>query len=565
MSDKTMNDKTNTVEASAGHNTPSALSEDRREKPLHPGADERTAAATDVPHGGRLAHAFRRFLGLLPTAAILAVLAGLGYWGHHTGWSMSKFSEVAGNGTTETDDWCTAHGVPESICIACNADLMPKAELHGWCAEHGVHECPFEHPDVVQLEKTPEIEKRDLQRAERALKLRKRSENNPGCQLHLRRIQFVSKEAVGNAGIDIGLVDRRTIVESIPASGEVTYDQTRIARLSSRAPGTVWKVYRNIGDDVRKGDVLAVIDASEVGRLKAELLAAITDYDLKKIQRDQLQGVAGSGVAERVLQEAEASLSAAHIRVQRAVQSLVNLGFPVTAKQVLSAERKTLPDKLRFLGLPEDVTRYLNPETTTSNLIPLRAPSDGIVVARDVVAGEVVDSKQVLFTVVDTSHMWLMLNVASEQAPLLKLGRKVLFRPDGDESEITGRISWISTKVDPHTRTVEVRVELPNRDGRLRNETFGEGRIVLREDSGSIVVPNEAVHWEGCCHVVFVRDKNYQKDGSYKVFHTRVVRPGARTATHTEILAGLMPWEVVVTEGGGVLRAELLKGNLGPG
>ena len=61
------------------------------------------------------------------------------------------------------------------------------------------------------------------------------------------------------------------------------------------------------------------------------------------------------------------------------------------------------------------------------------------------------------------------------------------------------------------------------------------------------------------------RDKNYLKDGSYKVFHTRVVRPGVRTSSHTEIIAGLLPWEVVVTKGGDVLRAELLKGDLGPG
>ena len=65
--------------------------------------------------------------------------------------------------------------------------------------------------------------------------------------------------------------------------------------------------------------------------------------------------------------------------------------------------------------------------------------------------------------------------------------------------------------------------------------------------------------------MVFVRDKDYMKEGAYKVFHTRSVRPGVRMGDTTEMIAGLLPGEVVVTKGSGVLRAELLKGNLGAG
>lgn len=528
-------------------------------------------ASTDTTHSVPLAEsnsavaAVRRVARTVPTVLILAALAGLGYWGHSTGWSMSAFSTLSGKQPPPQDDWCDEHGVPESICISCNAELMPKPKLHGWCEKHGVHECPLDHPDVAQLDKVPAVDKLDLERAERALKLRPRPGNNPACQKHLRRIQFASKADAEKAGVDADPVQRKKIVESVSASGEITYDQTRVARLSTRAAGTVWRVVRNIGDEVRQGDVLALIDASEVGRQKSELLAAVTDYDLKKIQRDQTKTVAGRGIPERILQEAEASLSAANIRVQRAAQSLVNLGFAISAKQALAADRKTLAEKLLFLGLPDEISRYLDAEKTTSNLIPVRAPADGIVVARDVVSGEVVDTKKVLFSVVDTSRMWLILNVAMENARFLEPGRKVLFRPDAGERELTGRISWISTKVDPHTRTVKVRIELPNPDGTLRDDTFGDGKIILREEPGAIVVPNAAVHTEGCCRVVFVRDRNYLKQDCYKVFHTRVIRTGVRTATHTEIIAGVLPWEVIVTRGGDALRAELLKGNLGPG
>ena len=152
-----------------------------------------------------------------------------------------------------------------------------------------------------------------------------------------------------------------------------------------------------------------------------------------------------------------------------------------------------------------------------------------------------------------------------EEAKHVAVGQQVVFRPDGADHADTGTLTWMSTSVDNETRTVKVRGELPNNDGHLRNETFGVGEIVLREEDDAIVVPSSAVHWEGCCYVVFVRDKDFMKKGSYKVFHTRSVRPGVVIGDHTEMIAGLLPDEVVVTKGSGVLRAELLKGNLGAG
>ena len=191
---------------------------------------------------------------------------------------------------------------------------------------------------------------------------------------------------------------------------------------------------------------------------------------------------------------------------------------------------------------------------------------DGIIVARQVVAGEVVDASRVLFQLADTSRMWLTLNVSVEDAGKLALGQPVRFRPDGSRDEVSGKLVWISTTADQQTRMVTVRAELPNPKGQLRNETFGAGRIILREEQEAIVVPNEAIHWEGCCHVVFVRDKGYfDSPDSPKVFHVRTVRLGARSEKFTEIVAGVLPGEVVATKGSDVLRAELLKNSLGEG
>src|SRR5262249_52271967 len=150
----------------------------------------------------------------------------------------------------------------------------------GWCRKHGIPDCPLEHPEVAQLQQKPHISPADLARAERALALAERPENNSKCKTHLRRIQFASQEAVEKAGVEVAPAWEAPVVESISANGEVTYDQTRVARLSTRAPGSVWRVLKKVGDSVKEGEVLALVDAAEVGRLKGEFLQSLALTDL---------------------------------------------------------------------------------------------------------------------------------------------------------------------------------------------------------------------------------------------------------------------------------------------
>lgn len=508
-----------------------------------------------------------RLAGVLPTALVLAALGGVGYWGHHSGWKMPTFAALTGAAVEKTDDWCAAHAVPESKCVECKTDLLPAGEYHGWCDKHGIPQCTLCNPGVAQLNETPEVTPADLARAERALAIRERPENNPGCQLHRRRIQFVSHDAVVKSGIDVDLADRQPIVESVTAVGEVRYDETRLASLSSRVPGTVWRVEKNIGDRVRVGDVLALVDAAEVGRAKAELLQALAQAELERKVVARLTALGEKGIIpQRQTQEAETELAQARTRVLAARQALINLGLPVSVDEFRGLSEEETARRIQFLGLPEAIADDLDPQRTTANLVPIRASLDGTIVERTVVAGEVVDASRVLFQIADTSRVWLMLDVPVEDAKYLEPGQTVHFRPDGGRGEVGGEITWISTSVDRETRTVAVRADIPNPDGRLRNETFGTGRIVLRDEKDAIVVPSESVHWDGSCHVAFVRDKRYfQSEESPKVFHTRTVRVGAKTGAFTEIIAGVLPGEVVATTGSGVLRGELLKNNLGAG
>ncbi len=540
------------------------LSQDRKTDP-EAGPQEMAQEQPANVTASRLWRFIQRLARLLPTITVLLVLSAIGYWGHHNDWKIPKFSELTDGSGAKDEDWCAEHGVTESICVACNADLMPKGKLHGWCKTHGVAECVFEHPELAQLNDTPTIATPDLDRAQRALDTKDRPKNDPLCKLHLRRIQFASSAAADKAGVDIAIVDRGRIVEVVEANGEVRYDPTRLARLSSRAAGTVWRVEKEIGDHVRAGDVVALVDAAAVGQAKADLMQAVAQLDLAAKTYQRLSNIGEGVVAGRRVQEAEADRAQAEASVRKAVQSLSNLGLPIALDDLRDRRGDELAEQLQFLGIPSPLATELDQQRATANLIPVVAPRNGLIVSRDVVAGEVIDTAKTLFTVVDSSRMWLLLDVPLEDARFVKVDQKVVFQPDGDPRPYEGRVTWISTDVDADTRTVKVRAELPNQSGQLRNESFGAGKIVLREESNAIVAPKEAIHWEGCCFVAFVRDKDYLKEDSYKIFHTRMVRPGVTKGDYTEIIAGLLPGEVIVTKGSSVLRAELLKGNLGAG
>ena len=497
------------------------------------------------------------------TLLVFVVLGGLLLWGHHTDWTIPKFSSLTGRADDEQSDWCSEHNVPESQCVECNPDLMPKPKCLGWCQLHLVHDCPLCNPQVAQVTGQPQVTAIALARPKR-LEVEEWPENNSKCMLHEHRIQFMSEEAIEKAGIEMETVGTAPLVESVTGNGEVIYDQTHLVRLSARVPGSMFRVYKRVGDPVKAGDVIALVDAAEVGRAKSDFLQAQAEVRLKSKNFESLSLAAASGaIPDRKLREGETALSEARIRLVAAQQALTNLGLPIQLEKLEGASEAQLANRLRFLGLPQRLPDSFD-SRTTGNLLPVTAPFAGLVVSRDVVAGEVVDTAKVLFVVTDTRTMWLNLDLRLEDAKRIALGQEVHFWPDGGRQS-SGHITWISTEADRKTRTIKVRGDLENGDGRLRANVFGTGKVILREETQTVVVPSTAVQWEGCCHVVFVRDKNYLQEGAPKVFHVRTVHLGAKDEKQTEVIAGLLPGEVVVTKGSSLLRAELLKDNLGEG
>jgi len=518
-----------------------------------------------------------------PTILVLLVLCGLGFYGHRTGWTVPKISTLWGRsqGPEKEDwcqlhnvpdskciachpelagadpkDWCKEHGVPESKCTVCHPEILTKGQADDWCQEHGVPEsqCTICHPEIAVKGEPPASPSSAAVSLDPGVK----PARSPfACQTHLLRVQFASAEAVAKAGIQLAAVEERPMAASIKANGEIDYDQTRVAHLSSKVFGTVFRVEKELGQAVNKGELVALVDGAEVGRAKADLLQAVALVDLKEKTFERVKASSDKGLRTLAeLQEAEAALRDARVRLLSAEQALVNLGMPVRAVDLGGLPEEKSAERLRFIGLPEPVAATLGAETLTANLIPVNAPFDGVVVSRSVVAGEVVDPTKTMFVVADTRRMWAILDVRVEDMGGLSLGQAVTFQ--GPDLAAVGKVTWISTAVDEKTRTLRVRADLENPDGRLHAHTFGTARITTRETPSAIAVPSEAVQWEGCCHVVFVRLTD-------EVFGTRKVRLGVRSGGFTEVIVGVVPGEVVVTTGSHVLKSEILKSKLGAG
>ena len=552
-------------------------------------------------------------MGYVPTVLVFAAIGGIAYWGHHTGWQAPKFSQIAGaKPVAEEEDWCVEHNVPDSRCIKCHPELVggnvkdwcpehglpeskctichPEILTTGvagdWCPEHGVPEssCTLCHPEIAvkgaapasltgaTVSSDPAATQSSASPATRsaaapaaiaaALDGTATATTKPGkdpktCQTHAMRVQFASADAVRKAGVRLAQVVERPMSASLTANAEVGYNRNRLAQVSSPVSGKVWRVDREIGQPVKQGEVIALIDSADVGRAKANLLKAIAEHELKVQTLKRLRTSSESGFrTEAELREAEAAMKAASIEVFNTQQALINLGLSATV-----GDMSQLPERrnIQFMGLSKSLAEQLDPKTTTANLLPLVAPFDGIVIERHVVAGEVTEPSKPLFAIADTSRMWVTADIPLAESRRVSMGQTVTFRPDGSPDQAaTGTVSWISTAVDDQTRTVKVRADAENPDGRLLANTFGKADITIRETASAIAVPNEAIQWEGCCYIAFVRLTG-------DIFQTRKVKLGAKVNGFTEVLIGLLPGEVVATEGSYVLKSELLKSALGAG
>lgn len=513
----------------------------------------------------RLVRFTKYVVGSIPTAIVLAALVGVAWMGHRYDWRLPKFTSFLDAPADSTEpQFCDEHAVGEKDCIECNPSLAPKPQDFGWCLEHGVSQCVLHHPELAQLQQPFVPTAADAARVEKAFAVRPRPANNSRCLLHQRRIQFSSPAAVAKAGVEVAVAQEQAVVETVQANGYVAYRSGSVAHLGSRVAGNVLRIERQVGDVVAPGDVLAIVDSVEVGQAKEALVQAIVRARAERVSFEKISQLPEGAVASNRIRGAKTALDVAESTILAAEQVLANLGLAIDSRNLGEGSPEKLMAQLRLLGLPEYTFQKLQ-IAPSSNLFPVRAPQAGTLMEVGAVAGELVDSQTRMFVIADARKMTAILQVPSEESRLLRSGQKVEFQLDGASDRKEGTLRWISPEMDPKTRTVQIRTELDNADGRLRANAFGTGHIVLRTEPQALVVPASALQWEGDCHVVFVRNRDYFVQDAPKFFVVRKVVPGVKTADGVEIIVGLAPGEVVAAKGSDVLRSELLKNSMGAG
>jgi membrane fusion protein, heavy metal efflux system len=317
-------------------------------------------------------------------------------------------------------------------------------------------------------------------------------------------VKLASTEVLQTSGIARGNVEERLIGEYVEAHGDIDFNQDHYAHLSTRAAGTASSVHKRAGDQVKKGEVLALIAAPELASLKFDLQQTLLTVQTRERYYKRLQS-SGESTSRQALESAEASLREARIHLSKDQQSLQNLGLTVSIDELSRLSDEQVAASLRTLGIPGTLLQKLDASTLTSNLLPMYAPFDGLVIKRDIVIGEVVNPATPQFILADLSRLWIMLHVRLEDVGKLREGQEVSFHLDGpNEDAPPAKIDWISAEVDEKTRTVLVRADVDNLKSRLRPNTFGDARILVRQEK-HLLVPTGALQFDGTSYVVLAQ------------------------------------------------------------
>ncbi|MBL8879571.1 MAG: efflux RND transporter periplasmic adaptor subunit, partial [Phycisphaerales bacterium] len=433
---------------------------------------------------------------------------------------------------------CAEHAVPEALCWKCDKNLVEAyRKMNDWCGGHDRPEsfcsaCNGPHASdkwmALVAAKPNDATHADTQpRIQRA--------PSPACNASDNVIELANAEVAQRSGLTHVTVAKQVLSSDLVCNAEVEYDGSRYAQITARVAGVVREVRANLGDVVKAGQPLVVIDSAELAAAKADTqqsaaVAALAEKTLAREQSLLARGIS----SEREVSEAETKLAEARIALTR-------------------AERR-----LGALGLTTDEIARVTAGDDNSATLSVNAPFDGVIVARSAVIGESVDISRALFALADTARMWVMLDVPDSGAPL-SIGQEVEFNHERIGVEpLLGRLTWISTEIDHKTRNLKARAEFENADGLLRAHQFGRARVLLGEPMERLTAPRSAVQWDGCCNVVFVKTGDRQ-------YRPRKVRLGWSSGDTVEVLEGLEIGETVVAQGSFLLKTEIKKGEIGAG
>lgn len=280
--------------------------------------------------------------------------------------------------------------------------------------------------------------------------------------------------------VKLGTVDRVALSDTLRVAGQVDFDEQRVTRIGATVTGRVTELTATLGQQVKVGDTLAVLNSTELGAaqlayMKARAQAQLNQRNVERAQQLFSADVIGSAELQR--RESELAIS--------------------------QAEQRAAADQLRVLGVSSKSLEKLTSTGAINSVSPVVATMAGTVVERLVAQGQVVQPSEVMFTVADLSRVWVEAEVPEQQAAAVRPGQNIQVEIPALSQQLTAKLIFISDTVNPATRTIMVRSELDNSDRSLKPAMLAtvliEGRPTER-----LAVPGTAIVRENNKDFLFV-------------------------------------------------------------
>ena len=319
--------------------------------------------------------------------------------------------------------------------------------------------------------------------------------------------------------LTVGELQSLSVADTLRVAGTIDFDEQMLTRIGATVAGRVAQLQAQLGQTVKTGEVLAQIHSSELSNAQLAYLKARSETELfrRNVQR------------AKTLFEADV-ISAAEL--QRRENEF----------EVASAETRAAIDQLRVLGVSAKSIERLTQTGAIDSHAWVTSNISGVVVERKVTLGQVVQPSDAMFVVANLGRVWAVAQVPEQQVSQVKTGQSVRIEvPALNNERLVGKLIYVGQTVNPDTRTVLIRTELDNKDGRLKPAMLAS-MLIESEPQMRLVVPPGAVVRENDEDHVFVE----QNDGRYKL--TRV-KLSAEHDGQRVVLEGLKAGMRIVTDG----------------
>lgn len=319
--------------------------------------------------------------------------------------------------------------------------------------------------------------------------------------------------------IEVAALGVSEVRDLLRVPGRVEADENRMARIGAPVNGRITDLQATVGQEVRRGAVLATINSTELSTAQLAFLKAQSQREL------------ASRSAARAKQLFDADVIGA-AELQRRQSELT----------MAEAELGAAADQLKVLGMPAGAVKRLAETRSINSLSQIVATVSGTVIERKVTEGQMVQPADPVFLVADLSSLWVLAEIPEQNAGSIRVGEEVAVEIAALPGRtVNGRLTFVSPVVDPQTRTVQVRLDLPNSQRDYKPDMLASVQIQGKPQQRP-TVPGEAVVREDNRDYVFVRSAE-------NTFRLRAVQLGIEYQGRRVVESGVRDGEMVVVGG----------------